>query len=136
MPITESDLSGLRDGNVVTTSGDKIGSIGQVYLDDQTGEPSFVTANTGLFGTSQSFVPLQAASVRDGDIVVDYDKDTVKNAPRIDDDGSLSPEEEDRLYEYYGLGGGTTGGYDDVRTETTGAAYDRGADDDRGRRDQ
>jgi uncharacterized protein (TIGR02271 family) len=129
MPITESDLSGLRDGNVITTSGDKIGSIGQVYLDDQTGEPSFVTANTGLFGTSQSFVPLQAASVRDGDIVVDYDKDTVKNAPRIDDDGSLSPEEEDRLYEYYGLGGGTTGGYDDVRTETTGAAYNRGADD-------
>ncbi len=132
MPITESDLSGLRDGNVVTTSGDKIGSIGQVYLDNQSGEPSFVTANTGLFGTSQSFVPLQAASVRDGDIVVDYDKDTVKNAPRIDDDGSLSPEEEDRLYEYYGLGGGTTGGYDDLRTETTGAAYDRGADDDRG----
>ena len=104
MPITESDLSGLGDGNVVTTSGDKIGSIGQVYLDDQTGEPSFVTANTGLFGTSQSFVPLQRASVRDGDIVVDYDKDTVKNAPRIDDDGKLSPdEEEDRLYEYYGL---------------------------------
>ena len=106
MPITESDLSGLRDGNVVTTSGDKIGSIGQIYLDDQTGEPSFVTANTGLFGTSQSFVPLQGASVRDGDIVVNYDKDTVKNAPRIDDDGKLSPEEEDRLYEYYGLGGG------------------------------
>jgi uncharacterized protein (TIGR02271 family) len=123
MPITESDLTGLRNGNVVTTSGDKIGSIGQVYLDDQTGDPSFVTANTGLFGTSQSFVPLQGASVRDGDIVVNYDKDTVKNAPRIDDDGKLSPEEEDRLYEYYGLGGGvSTGTYD------TGADYDRGAD--------
>src|SRR5918998_5655185 len=120
MPITESDLSGLR-GNVVTTSGDKIGSIGQIYLDDQTGDPSFVTANTGLFGTSQSFVPLQSASVRGGDIVVDYDKDTVKNAPRIDDDGKLSPEEEDRLYEYYGLGGG-------VSQTTTGADYDRGAD--------
>ncbi|HZA04950.1 MAG TPA: PRC and DUF2382 domain-containing protein [Propionibacteriaceae bacterium] len=122
MPITESDLANLR-GNVVTTSGDKIGSIGQIYLDDETGQPSFVTANTGLFGTSQSFVPLQSANVRDGDIVVDYDKDTVKNAPRIDDDGKLSPEEEDRLYEYYGLGGGvSTGTYD------TGADYDRGAD--------
>jgi uncharacterized protein (TIGR02271 family) len=123
MSITESDLSGLRDGNVVTTSGDKIGSIGQIYLDDQTGEPSFVTANTGLFGTSQSFVPLQGASVRDGNIAVNYDKDTVKNAPRIDDDGKLSPEEEDRLYEYYGLGGG-------VSQTTTGADYDRGADGD------
>ena len=127
MPITENDLTGLRNGNVVTTSGDKIGGIGQIYLDDQTGDPSFVTANTGLFGTSQSFVPLQGASVRDGDIVVNYDKDTVKNAPRIDDDGKLSPEEEDRLYEYYGLGGGTTGAAYD-----TGADYDRGADQDSG----
>ena len=146
MPITENDLTGLRDGKVVTTSGDKIGSIGQIYLDDETGSPSFVTANTGLFGTSQSFVPLQGASVQDGDIVVDYDKDTVKNAPRIDDDGKLSPEEEDRLYDYYGLGGGTTQttttDYD--RTDeayatagttagtTTDAGYDRGADYDAG----
>ena len=38
MPITESDLATLRNGNVVTTSGDKIGSIGQIYLDDETGD--------------------------------------------------------------------------------------------------
>ena len=160
MPITESDLTALRDGNVVSASGDKIGSIGQIYLDDQTGEPSFVTANTGLFGMKQSFVPLQGARVQDGDLVVDYDKETVKDAPRIDDDGSLTPDEEDELYAYYGLGGagtttdgydtrttGTTGetgtttdaGYDtgtlasDTRTTTTGADYDSGtvADDTR-----
>ena len=41
MPIIESDLASLSGGNVVTTSGDKIGSIGQIYLDDQTGEPTF-----------------------------------------------------------------------------------------------
>jgi uncharacterized protein (TIGR02271 family) len=135
MPITESDLAALRDGNVVSASGEKIGSIGQVYLDDQTGEPSFVTANTGLFGMKQSFVPLQGAQVQDGDVVVNYDKETVKDAPRIDDDGSLTPAEEDELYAYYGLGGGgtTTDGYDTRTTgttgetgTTTGAGYDRG----------
>jgi uncharacterized protein (TIGR02271 family) len=122
MPITESDLTGLRDGNVVSASGDKIGSIGQIYLDDQTGEPTFVTANTGLFGMKQSFVPLQGARVQDGDLVVNYDKETVKDAPRIDDDGSLSPEEEDELYAYYGLGGAgtTTDGFDTRTTGTTG----------------
>jgi sporulation protein YlmC with PRC-barrel domain len=57
MPITESDLDSLSGGNVVTTSGDKIGSIGQIYLDDQTGEPSFVATNAGLLGTSQSLIP-------------------------------------------------------------------------------
>ena len=138
MPITENDLTGLRSGNVVDTTGDKIGGIGQIYLDDQTGEPTFVTANTGLFGTSQSFVPLQGASVRDGDIVVGYDKATVKDAPRIDDDGSLSPAEEDQLYTYYGLGGtGTTtsGDYDggaEYATTTTTTTSDRGADYDSG----
>jgi sporulation protein YlmC with PRC-barrel domain len=127
MPITENDLTGLRDGNVVSASGDKIGSIGQIYLDDQTGEPTFVTVNTGLFGMKQSFVPLQGARVQDGDVIVDYDKDTVKDAPRIDDDGSLTPEEEDQLYSYYGLGGvgTTTDGYD-----TTG--YDAGTATDTG----
>lgn len=122
MPITESDLAALRDGDVVSASGEKIGSIGQIYLDDQTNEPSFVTANTGLFGLKQSFVPLQGARVQDGDLVVDYDKETVKDAPRIDDDGSLTPEEEDELYAYYGIGGAgtTTDGYDTRTTGTTG----------------
>ncbi|MBT2598118.1 PRC-barrel domain-containing protein [Arthrobacter sp. ISL-72] len=50
--------------------GDKIGSIGQVYTDDDSGEPTFVTVKTGLFGTSESFVPLQGASVEGDDTLV------------------------------------------------------------------
>ena len=104
MPITESDLAGLSGGNVVTTSGDKIGSIGQIYLDDQTGEPSFVAADTGLLGTSQSLIPLRDATIRDGDVVVSYDKNMVTNAPPLEDDeGSLSRGQEEKLYDYYGI---------------------------------
>ena len=106
-------------GNVVSTSGGKIGGIGQIYLDDATGQPSWITAKTGLFGTSESFVPLENATVSGNDVAVGYDKDKVKDAPRVDPDGSLSPEEEDRLYEYYGLGSGTsTTGYDDSTSGT------------------
>jgi len=105
-----------RGGNVVGSDGDKIGSIGQIYLDDQTGEPSWVTAKTGLFGTSESFVPLQGADVDGNDVRVPYTKSQVKDAPRIDSDGSLSPEEEDQLYRHYELGGGYTG----TTTGTTG----------------
>jgi sporulation protein YlmC with PRC-barrel domain len=108
MPITESDLAGLSGGNVVTTSGDKIGSIGQIYLDDQTGEPSFVAANTGLLGMSQSLIPLRDATIRDGDVVVGYDKDMVTNAPQLEDDeGSLSRGQEEKLYDYYGISDAT-----------------------------
>jgi len=104
MPITENDLSEVYAGDVLSASGEKIGSVGQVYLDDQTGEPTFVTANTGLFGLSQSFVPLRGARVENGNVIVDFDRTTVKDAPRIDDDGSLSPAEEDQIYAYYGMG--------------------------------
>ncbi len=96
-------------GNVVSTSGGKIGGLGQIYLDDSTGEPTWATAKTGLFGTSESFVPLQGATVSGDDIVVGYDKDKVKDAPRVDPDGSLAPDEEDKLYTYYGLGGASNG---------------------------
>ena len=135
MPITENDVAGLRDGDVISTSGDKIGSVGQIYLDDQTGDPSFATVKTGLFGLKQSFVPLQGARLEDGNLVVNYDKETVKDAPRIDDDGSLTPEEEDELYSYYGLGGAgtTTDGYDTLtEAGTTPGTTDAGPTTDTG----
>ena len=105
MTLTTDQLQGLlgRGGKVVGPDGAKIGGIGQVYLDDQTGAPAWVTAKTGLFGTSESFVPLRGARTSGDDIAVDFDKNTVKNAPRVDADGHLEPQEEDALYTYYGL---------------------------------
>jgi uncharacterized protein (TIGR02271 family) len=96
-----------RNGNVLSTDGDKIGSIGQVYADDDNGQPTWVTAKTGLFGTSESFVPLEGARAEGDDILVPYTKDQVKDAPRVDADGHLEPAEEERLYAHYSLGGGS-----------------------------
>ncbi|MFF2030359.1 DUF2382 domain-containing protein [Arthrobacter sp. NPDC058192] len=94
-----------RDGNVLSTDGDKIGSIGQVYADDADGQPTWVTVRTGLFGTSESFVPLQNARLEGDDIVVPHTKAQIKDAPRVESDGHLDPAEEDRLYDHYDLGG-------------------------------
>ncbi|MGO4187969.1 DUF2382 domain-containing protein [Pseudarthrobacter sp. TAF60_1] len=96
-----------KSGNVVGSDGSKIGSIGQLYADDETGEPTWVTVKTGLFGTSQSFVPVDGARVDGDDLVVPYTKDHVKDAPRVDTDGHLEPEEEDRLYTHYEKGART-----------------------------
>ncbi|GKV74469.1 DUF2382 domain-containing protein [Pseudarthrobacter sp. NCCP-2145] len=105
-------------GNVLGTDGDKIGSIGQVYADDETGQPTFVTVKTGLFGSSESFVPLEGARTEGDDIVVPYSKDQVKDAPRVAEDGHLEPAEEDRLYAHYNLGGGAS--YTGTGTADTG----------------
>jgi sporulation protein YlmC with PRC-barrel domain len=93
----------LSGGTVVTSSGEKIGKVGQVFLDDRTGEPEWVTVRTGLFGRSESFVPLADADVEGDEIRVPFGKDEVGGAPRVDDaEGHLSPEEERQLYRYYG----------------------------------
>jgi uncharacterized protein (TIGR02271 family) len=105
MRISRTQMESLATsgGNVVAADGQKIGSIGQVYVDDSTGEPSFVTVKTGLFGTAESFVPLQDATVTGSDIRVAYNKTEVKDAPRVDPDEGITPEEEQRLYAHYGI---------------------------------
>ncbi|MEX5720499.1 PRC and DUF2382 domain-containing protein [Geodermatophilus maliterrae] len=93
--------------DVYDASGEKIGSASEVYLDDETGQPEWATVRTGLFGTKESFVPLRDADLTNEGLRVGVSKAQVKDAPKIDTDGHLSPQEEQELYRYYGLGTGT-----------------------------
>ena len=85
------------------SDGSKIGKIGQVYLDEVHDQPEWVTVNTGLFGTSESFVPLAEATLTDGGLAVPYSKDAIKDAPNIEDSGQLSEAQEQDLYEHYNV---------------------------------
>ncbi|WP_433304876.1 PRC and DUF2382 domain-containing protein [Actinoplanes sp. CA-030573] len=124
--ITQNDIARLDGTDVYDPSGDKIGSVGEVYLDATSGDPEWVTVKTGLFGTKETFVPLRDARIADDRVTVAYGKNQVKDAPRIDSDGPLSQSEESDLYTFYGLGadrdgysasdGGT--GYQDRRAAT------------------
>jgi len=97
-------MSGQSTGDVLGEDGTKIGRIGQVYLDDQTSRPEWITTRTGMFGNGETFVPLARARVSGTDVVVPFDKDRVKDAPRVaESDGHLSQEQEAELYRYYGL---------------------------------
>lgn len=137
MAISQDQIERIAGsgGNVLSSTGDKIGGIGQVYLDDSSGQPSWVTAKTGLFGTSASFVPLQGADFVGDDIQVGYDKAQVKDAPRVDDDGELSEQQEADLYAYYNLGGASDQG-DVDKTQTAGSADYVGSTDHVSDRDQ
>jgi len=90
---------------VFDSTGDKIGDITDIYMDDATGQPEWLTVSTGWFGTKEQFVPI-AGSKRgaEGGLVVPYTTDQIKDAPSIDtDEDHLSAEEESRLYGHYGL---------------------------------
>ncbi|KAD3456092.1 DUF2382 domain-containing protein [Arthrobacter yangruifuii] len=103
--ITSEQIDSIMNhGTVEGTHGEKIGSAGDIYLDDETGQPAWVTTKTGLFGSKETFVPLAEATV-DGSVVrVPYSKEMVKDAPRVEKDGHLSDEEQDELYSYYSIG--------------------------------
>src|SRR3954447_609565 len=89
---------------MVDHDGDTIGTIEDVFLDRQTGEPAWVGVKTGLFGLKHTVVPIRDAQLTEDDTVrVPLEKDLVKRAPRVDPDGELSPEDERKLWEHYGM---------------------------------
>lgn len=99
--IRQSNLAGLVGAKVVDRDGDKIGTVGRIYVDPSTGHANWAAVRTGLFGTSETFLPLREAD-EDGDAIrVPYEKSFVKDAPRIDDNTELTHDEEDELYAYY-----------------------------------
>jgi uncharacterized protein (TIGR02271 family) len=92
-----------QGATMVDRDGDKVGTVESIYVDDQTGEPEWALVNTGLFGTKSSFVPLAQASGSGDQVQVPYDKQLVKDAPRVDPDQHLSEAEEQELWRHYGL---------------------------------
>ncbi|MBF8185127.1 PRC and DUF2382 domain-containing protein [Nonomuraea sp. K274] len=99
----QTEIRNLLDCHVMGSDGQSVGKVGQVYLNDRTGEPEWVTVRTGFFGMKQTFVPLANARRSGGEIRVPFDKEMIKGAPNIDVDGRLSLEEEADLYRYYGM---------------------------------
>lgn len=133
--LTEDQIGYVPGMTVLDQNGEKVGKAGQVYLDDETGRPEWVSVNTGLFGMSESLVPLDSASVDDDVVRVGYAKDHIKDAPHVDAEQHLDVQDERRLYEHYGRDYGTSygTGYDEVAAggltgEASGQARTSGDD--------
>ena len=92
----------LRGATVRDRAGEKIGTLGDVFLDRRTEKPAWAQVNTGLFGVKHTFVSLSAASVSGDEVHLPYPKETVTSAPSADPDVFLEPEEERALYRHYG----------------------------------
>jgi uncharacterized protein (TIGR02271 family) len=101
---TQVNIQEWRGAKAVDVSGEKVGTVEEVYLDRHSQEPEWLTVSTGLFGTRTTFVPIGDAQLDAGEVRLSYAKDQIKDAPNIDADGALSSDEEQRLYEHYGRG--------------------------------
>jgi uncharacterized protein (TIGR02271 family) len=120
-----TDAYQWQDRNMVGSDGEKIGKITEIYEDPATGKPEWATVSSGLFGTKSNFVPLAGASPEGEDVRAQVTKDQVKDAPGVEADGELSEQEEQRLFEHYGVpytteGSTTAQGAPQTGQQTTG----------------
>jgi hypothetical protein len=101
--IDPATLDRWRTLSIVDRDGGTVGSISEFYLDRETRYPTWALVNIGLFGARQMFVPLlDATEIRDG-LQVPYDRSQIKDAPRIDLHGELTPDDEATLFAHYGI---------------------------------
>ena len=125
--FTQKEAQYLTGATAYDQAGQKIGQVANIYRDDATGEPEWLTVRTGLFGMKETFVPLALARVRgQGEVEFAADKDTITAAPKISPDGELSEAEEEQLFSHYGLGYSewrSTGGLPETSGQATADAY-------------
>jgi hypothetical protein len=85
---------------IVDRTGAPIGTVTQVFTDDDTGLPEWATFQ---LGEATVFLPLVDAVEEDGQVKVMVRRDDVARAPVVGDRHHITPEEEERLYRYYGI---------------------------------
>ncbi|RRO15393.1 PRC-barrel domain containing protein [Saccharopolyspora rhizosphaerae] len=89
---------------VYDSSGNRVGRVGNVYVDDHTDQPEWVTVRIGLLGWRETFVPLDGATTAENRLELPVSRDQVRNAPRVEAEGGRLTDAEGRdLYAYYGL---------------------------------
>ena len=123
-----TDAYDWRGRDLIGSDGDKIGKVDEIYIDNATDQPEWalVSSSSGLFGSKSNFVPLQGAAPSGEDVTVSVTAQQVKDAPGVEVDGELSPEEEQTLYSHYSLDAGDYAYTDeDVDVETTSAMVGR-----------
>src|SRR5213078_561781 len=92
---------GWRGKTVRDRDGEKAGTLGAIYLDEETDQPAYAGVHTGVFRRNESIVPLHHAREVDGDVQVPYALEQIKGAPQVDPDEALDEEQQSRLHEHY-----------------------------------
>jgi len=90
---------------VYDRDGEKIGKVDELFV-DESDQPEYIGVNMGFLGTKSTLIPIDI--VREDEELrvfeVSQPKSKVKEAPTFDDGEKITPEYEERVRSYYGLG--------------------------------
>lgn len=97
------DVRGL---GVFDGDGEEVGSVEDLYVDEQEHEARFLdVAAGGFFGPGEKhfLIPVVAvAEAREGGVVVDQGRQRVADSPPFDTEGVPQPSYQREVYDYYG----------------------------------
>ena len=105
MPTIDKDrLFQLRGEDLSDSNGDKIGSIEEIYLDDETGAPEWALVSTGLFGSKSTFVPVaRRQPTRTATCASRSTRRPSRTLPGSMPTARSPSDEEAELYRHYGM---------------------------------
>ena len=89
----------LQGADVVSSDGERIGAVRQIWVDKVNVLPEWAEVIVGRLGGRSRYVPLRAAELGEGRIVVNYAKEEVETAPDFDPGGGRRAFE--ALYRHY-----------------------------------
>jgi uncharacterized protein (TIGR02271 family) len=87
---------------VYDVSGERLGTVDQVYYDDRTRAPKWLAIRDGLVSGRRVLVPIEATEPEPAGVRVLFPYDTVIDAPEVTTQ-HLSRGEEVRIYAHYGI---------------------------------
>jgi hypothetical protein len=104
-PMPGAESATFTGQDVVDETGDKLGTVADVISDPSTLQPRWLVVDTGRFKASH-YVPVDvAARTMSGDVVVPFNREALKRAPKAGRDHVLTSDDERQLREYYRLTG-------------------------------
>jgi uncharacterized protein (TIGR02271 family) len=116
---------------VVDEGGSKIGKVDDLFL-DESDQPEYFGVKMGFLGTSSTLIPADIATINNeqGFIEISQPKSTVQDGPAFDDDREITPDYENEVRSYYGLGPiESSGSYGDYEGEETNGHSGAGTTD-------
>jgi len=101
-----SDLTELRDKDIYSSDGEKIGSVKDIFYDDSSGDPEWVGVGTGFLGLKERVVPVAELMPSGDRLVVPFTKDKIEHEPDFDTkDERILDDDETKLCIYFGMTG-------------------------------
>lgn len=86
----------------IDDTGEQIGLITQIWVDDASGRPEWASVRVPALGLREALVPLAGTTALGSGRRFAYTKDEIVDAPHVAQDGTLGREEMEQLTSYYG----------------------------------